>query len=47
MDQEGYASKYNVTDGDHAGADGADIEGETHDPMQGLEELDMAGPRLR
>ena len=40
--QEGYAAKFNVTDdaGDDQGADD-----KPEDPMQGLEGLDVAGPR--
>lgn len=44
--QEGYASRYNVADGDEAVADGNDPGGQ-NDPMTGLEGLDEAGPRLR
>ncbi|KAK3696029.1 hypothetical protein LTR37_018171 [Vermiconidia calcicola] len=44
-EQEGYATKYNVTDGDGNAPDGQD--GEPEDPMQGLEGLDVAGPRLQ
>ena len=42
--QEGYATRYNVADGDQADADGEDAK--PLDPMEGLEGLDVAGPRL-
>ena len=42
--QEGYATRYNVADGEQADADGEDDK--PADPMEGLEGLDVAGPRL-
>jgi hypothetical protein len=42
--QEGYATRYNVADGDQADADGENAN--PADPMEGLEGLDVAGPRL-
>ena len=45
--QEGYASRYNVADGDQGGPDGEDDSARPMDPMQGLEGLDEAGPRLQ
>ena len=43
--QEGYATRYNVNEETEGNADAADEKPE--DPMQGLEGLDVAGPRLR
>ena len=43
--QEGYAAKYNMAEEDQIAAeDGDDTPA---DPMQGLEGLDVAGPRLQ
>ncbi|KAK5116058.1 hypothetical protein LTR85_009340 [Meristemomyces frigidus] len=42
-EQEGYAAKHNIGDGDEA-MDGED-DGKPEDPMQGLEGLAEAGPR--
>lgn len=43
--QEGYAAKYNTNNDDQAAVDGD--EGKPEDPMQGLEGLAEAGPRLQ
>lgn len=43
--QEGYAIKHNVSEEDRAV--GGDQDDKPDDPMQGLEELDVAGPRLQ
>lgn len=43
--QEGYAAKYNVDETN--GADGGDPNGTAVDPMQGLEGLAEAGPRMQ
>ncbi|KAL1305196.1 hypothetical protein AAFC00_002116 [Neodothiora populina] len=48
-EQEGYLNKYAVSDEDRLAAGGADAEqkdDQPMDPMQGLEGLDVAGPRL-
>jgi len=45
--QEGYAAKYNVNEGDGAQADDEGANEQPEDPMQGLEGLDVAGPKLR
>ena len=47
--QEGYAAKYNVDSQDLEATDGA-VEGQQGggmDPMQGLEGLDVAGPKAQ
>ncbi len=43
--QEGYASKYNMAEDDGAAAEDGDDK--PMDPMQGLEGLDVAGPRMQ
>ena len=45
--QEGYATRYNVTEEDGLAAEGEDGVGSAKDPMQGLEGLDEAGPRMQ
>ncbi|KAF2718461.1 RNA-binding domain-containing protein [Polychaeton citri CBS 116435] len=45
-EQEGYATKYNVSDEDKMALNG-DEDDKPLDPMQGLEGLDVAGPKLR
>ena len=44
--QEGYLNKYNVSDEDRmlTGGEGGEQD-EPMDPMQGLEAMDVAGPR--
>ncbi|KAK3056613.1 hypothetical protein LTR09_002406 [Extremus antarcticus] len=44
-EQEGYASKYNMAEDDGAAAEDGDDK--PMDPMQGLEGLDVAGPRMQ
>lgn len=47
MSKEGYASKYQVSEEDRLQAEGMPAEDEAPmDPMQGLEQLDVAGPKL-
>ncbi len=43
--QEGYAARHSVNDGE--GEQVEDEAGGQEDPMQGLEGLDVAGPRLK
>jgi RNA recognition motif-containing protein len=43
--QEGYAAKFNVNDEDRL--DSEELNGKPEDPMQGLEGLDEAGPRMQ
>lgn len=45
--QEGYLAKYAVNEEDRLAAEQARADGSTQpqDPMQGLEELDVAGPK--
>ena len=47
VEQEGYLAKYAVSDEDKAAADQASMatNDRPEDPMQGLEELDVAGPK--
>ncbi|KAF7593722.1 hypothetical protein BBP40_011014 [Aspergillus hancockii] len=46
-EQEGYLAKYAVSDEDRLAAEQAQSAANngSHDPMQGLEELDVAGPK--
>ncbi|PWY74406.1 hypothetical protein BO70DRAFT_431275 [Aspergillus heteromorphus CBS 117.55] len=44
-EQEGYLAKYAVSEEDKLGAEDGQADGERQDPMQGLEELDVAGPK--
>lgn len=45
--QEGYLAKYAVSDEDKQAAEQSHVESNerSQDPMQGLEQLDVAGPK--
>ena len=45
--QEGYAARHNAEEEDGSAAEDEGANGEREDPMQGLEGLDVAGPRLQ